>query len=56
MRSLDRPVPIWLNVVMIWLGVVSRKNLVASATVALVPAQYCSTLEVGSLLTLTWIE
>src|ERR1700722_18651312 len=56
MRSLDRPVPIWLKVVTIWVGEVSRKNLLVSPVPATLPAQYCSTLDVASPSVLTWIE
>jgi len=53
MRSCERRMPISLKVVTICVGWVSRKNLLVSATPAVLPAQYCSTEDVASLSVLT---
>jgi AraC-like DNA-binding protein len=45
---LESEVPIYWNVVMIWLAEVSRKNLAESGYLPGLPAQFCSSVEVAS--------
>ena len=54
-RRLESAVPIWLKVVTISDADVSRKNLLESGYLPGLPAQFCSSVEVGSPSVFTWM-